>query len=121
MTQPKGPEAARLRQRRREFRHQLRSLPEDALLGSLSLSYGRCGKPRCRCVAGEGHPRWQFTFMKDGKKRVEAVPAAWVDEVRRRVEDGRAFKEALTEVCAANAELWVLERKQRARKPKKRK
>ena len=118
--QPKGPEAARLRQRKYQLLRELR-IPPDALMGSLSLSHGRCGKPSCHCAEGEGHARWQFTFMVEGKKRVEAVPAEWVEEVRRRVEEGRAFKEAITEVFAANAELWTLERKQHARKRRKRK
>jgi len=53
--------------------------------------------------------------MADGKKRVERIPEAWVEEVRERVEAGRQFKEALTEVLTANAELLVLSRKQKRR------
>ena len=120
LNQPKGPEATRLRLERRRLLEKLR-IPENALLGSLALSYGRCGKPSCRCAEGEGHPRWQLTFMLDGKKRVEAVPAEWVEEVRRRADAGRAFRDELTELFAANTQLWVLERKHRARKSKKRK
>ena len=59
--------------------------------------------------------------MKDGKKRVEAIPHDWVEEVRRRVAAGKAAREALTEVLTANAELLALEKKQRGRKRKKRK
>jgi hypothetical protein len=44
---------------------------------------------------------------------VERIPAEWADEVRRRVEAGRAFREAVAEVFALNAELLVLERRQR--------
>jgi hypothetical protein len=53
--------------------------------------------------------------MVDGKKRVERIPNEWVDEVRRQVEAGRAFKEAWSEILVANAELLVLRRRQRAR------
>jgi hypothetical protein len=53
--------------------------------------------------------------MVNGKKRVERIPAEWAEEVRRRVEAGRAFKEAWTEILVANAELLVLERRQRGR------
>lgn len=122
MNQPKGPEATRLRQKRL---HSLRALrvPEDGLLGSLSETHVRCGKPNCRCAkpGEEGHPRWLFTFMVQGQRHVESVPAEWVEELRRRLERGRAFKEAAGELFAANAELWVLERKQRGKKRKKRK
>ena len=51
--------------------------------------------------------------MVEGKKRVESIPEDWVDEVRRRVEEGREFKQAVVEVFAANAQLVVMERRQR--------
>ncbi len=118
--EPKGPEASRLRQRRFELIRRFH-LPEDLLPGSLSLTHRRCGKPTCHCAEEQGHPIWFLTFMASGKKRVERVPAAWAEEVQRRVQAGRQFQDALREVLAANAELLVLWRKQQAqRKPKAR-
>jgi len=110
-----GAAAARLRLRRLT-RLQALKLPPDALPGSLALTYTRCGKPTCRCAqrgAGPGHPGWQLTFMVAGRKRVERIPQEWAEEVRRRVDEGRAFREAVAEVFALNAELLVLERRQR--------
>jgi hypothetical protein len=112
--EPKGPEAARLRQRKFALLRQF-SFPEDLLPGSLCLSHTRCGKPTCHCAKGEGHPVWSLTFMVAGKKRVERIPRDWVDDVRRRVAAGRVFQDALREVLAANAELLVLRRKQQPR------
>ena len=112
--EPKGPEAARLRQRKFSLIRQFQ-LPEDLLPGSLSLTHRRCGKPTCHCASGEGHPIWFLTFMAQGKHRVERIPAEWVDDVRRRVEAGRAFQDAVREVLTANAELLVLHRKQQPR------
>jgi hypothetical protein len=109
--EPKGPEAARLRQRKFGLLRQF-PLPQDLLPGSLSVSHTRCGKPTCHCAKGEGHAAWSLTFMAAGKKRVERIPKQWVDDVRRRVEAGRAFQDALREVLTANAELLVLWRKQ---------
>ena len=109
--EPKGPEAARLRQRKFALLRQFQ-LPQDLLPGSLSVSHTRCGKPTCHCANGDGHPAWSLTFMADGKKRVERIPKDWVDDVRRRVAAGRAFQDALREVLTANAELLVLWRKQ---------
>ena len=57
----------------------------------------------------------ELTFMASGKKRVERIPKDWVEEVRRRVEAGREFQDALREVLTANAELLVLWRKQKTR------
>jgi len=112
--EPKGPEAARLRQRKFALLRQF-PLPQDLLPGSLSVSHTRCGKPTCHCATGEGHAAWSVTFMADGKKRVERIPKDWVDDVRRRVAAGRAFQDALREVLTANAELLVLRRKQQPR------
>jgi len=112
--EPKGPEAARLRQRKFALLRQF-PLPQDLLPGSLSVSHTRCGKPTCHCATGEGHAAWSLTFMADGKKRVERIPKDWVDDVRRRVAAGRAFQDALREVLTANAELLVLRRKQQPR------
>lgn len=109
---PKGQQAARLRQRKFSLLRRLK-IPEDALPGSLSQTYTRCGKPTCHCIRGQGHSSWSLTFMVNGKKRVERIPADWVEPVQRWVEAGRQFKEAVAEVFVANAELLILWRKQR--------
>jgi len=113
-TEPKGPQAARLRQRKFALLRQF-PFPQDLLPGSLSVSYTRGGKPTFHGASGEKHPAWSLTFMAAGKKRVERIPKDWVDDVRRRVEAGRAFQDALREVLTANAELLVLRRKQQPR------
>jgi hypothetical protein len=85
LNQVKGMKAARLRQRKFAVLETL-ELPPDALPGNLSLTHTRCGTPTCHFAQGEGHSVWQLTFMVEGKKRVERIPAEWVDEVRRRVD-----------------------------------
>ncbi len=112
--EPKGPLAARLRKRKFELLRRF-SIPPDLLPGSLTLSRTRCGKPTCHCVEGEGHAAWSLTFMVRGKKHVKRVPQEWADQVRRRVQAGREFQDAVREVLAANAQLLALARKQRRR------
>jgi Family of unknown function (DUF6788) len=112
--EPKGAEAARLRQRKFELLRRFR-IPDHLLPGSLTLSQTRCGKANCHCAEGEGHPVWSLTFMVDGKKQVHRVPSEWIEEVQRRVEAGRQFQQAVREVLAANAQLLVLARRQRRR------
>lgn len=107
----KGALAARLRQRKFELSKRF-GIPEELLPGSLCLTHSRCGKKTCHCVAEQGHPVWLLTFTVKGKKRVERIPREWVEDVRRRVEAGRAFKEAVAEVFAANAQLLALWRRQ---------
>lgn len=108
---PKGPLAARWRQRK--FQGLARyPIPPDLLPGSLSMSRTRCGKPTCHCANGEGHEAWTLTFMSGGKRRVERIPKSWVEQVRQQVEAGREFQDAVREVLTANAELLILARKQ---------
>ena len=110
-----GERAARLRQRKFALLRRYaiaEAVVRDLLPGSLSETRRRCGKPTCHCATGEGHLSAYLTFMVDGRKRVERIPAAWVADVRRRVQAGREFKEAVAEVLAANAQLLVVERQQ---------
>lgn len=110
--EPKGPQAARLRQRKFELLRQF-PIPPDLLPGSVSLTHRRCGHPTCHCASGQGHPIWFLTFMAGGKKRVERIPVEWLEEVQRLVEQGREFKNAVAEVFAANARLLALWRRQK--------
>jgi len=115
MKRPTGPRASKFRQRKFEVLRSLPTIPKDGLLGSLCVQRRRCGKPTCHCVDGDGHEAWSFTFMVEGKKRVVHVPTVWVENIQRRVAQGREFKDAVAEVFAANAELLALELQQRPR------
>lgn len=108
---PQGPQAARWRQRKFDLLRRI-SVPSDLLPGSLSVSRTRCGKPSCHCAQGQGHEAWTFTFMSQGKRRVERLPKAWIDEVRQRVEAGQQLQSAVREILTANAELLILARQQ---------
>lgn len=112
---PKGPQAARLHQRKFELLRHFR-IPPNLLPGSLSLTHRRCGQSTCHCATDtKGHPVWSLTFMAGGRKRVERIPVEWVEEVQRLVEGGREFKQAMAEVFAANAQLLALWRQQKGR------
>jgi hypothetical protein len=112
---PKGPQAARWRQRKFDLLRRF-SIPADLLPGSLTRSHTRCGKPTGHCAEGEGHPAWTWTFMSQGKRRVERIPADWIEQGQQRVPAGHEFQNAVRDVLTANAELLVLARKQRRRK-----
>lgn len=118
--EPRTPRASRLRQRKFEI---IRHLPQlvDQLPGTLTLSYTRCGKPNCRCARDKGHPAWSLTYMLHGERHADRIPAAWAEEVQRRVHAGREFQDAVREVLTANAQLLRLARQQekKARKKKR--
>jgi len=112
----------RLEARRKQLLAELQ-LPSEGLPGSLAQSRRRCGSVGCHCHQGEGHLSWALTFMVDGKKRVEHVPDELVGDVRRRVEEGNAYKSGVAELMAINAQILILERrarKQQAAEAKKR-
>ena len=112
---PKGPLAARWRQRKFDLLRRY-SVPIELLPGSLTVSRTRCGKSSCHCVKGPGHEAWTFTFMAHGKRRVERIPKDWIDDVRQRVEAGHQFLDAVREILTANAELLILARQQQHQK-----
>ncbi len=114
-TEPHGVQVSRLRQRKFELVRRFH-IPADCLPGSLSLTHSRCGKPTCHCASSAGHPSWVLTFMVEGQKRVERVPQELVEDVRRRVDAGREFREAVAEVFTANAQLLALWRRQQRRR-----
>jgi Family of unknown function (DUF6788) len=119
--EPRGPQAARLRQRKFQLLRRF-PIPPDLLPGSLTRSFTRCGNPRCHCAHDKGHEAWTFNFMAaKGQPQVERIPRDWVEEVERRVAAGREFQDAVREVLAANAQLLILARQQRKKKKKKRK
>jgi hypothetical protein len=113
MRDPRGPVAARLRQRKFEILRRF-DIPENLLPGSLSLSHLRCGKPACHCAEHHdpGYPIWTYIFMVEGKKHTQHVPKEMVEEVQKRVAAGREFQDAVREVLATNAQLLVLARQQ---------
>jgi hypothetical protein len=88
-------------------------LPREGLPGSLVESRGRCGSPSCHCQKEGGHPSWTLTFMVERKKRVEHIPNELVEQVQRRVEQGKAYKNGVAELMAINAQLLILERRAR--------
>ena len=90
--------------------------PPEGLPGSLALSHRRCGSATCHChTDAQGHPSWTLTFMAGGGKRVVHVPSDAVEAVRRRVDEGNAYKSAVAEVLAINAQVMVLDRQARRR------
>lgn len=115
--EPHGPQAARLRKRKADLLR-LFPIPDNLLPGSLSESHMRCGKPGCHCAQDKdpGHCFWTLTYMVQARKRTLHIPKDLVEEVRQRVEAGRAFHDAVRQILAANAELLALARQHRRKK-----
>src|SRR3990167_6466627 len=96
MNEPRGAEAARLRQKKFALLRNL-AIPEEALPGSLALTHRRCGKPTCHCAKGKGHPAWSLTFMQDYQWRPETRPFRRPGRRRRR---SNRFHRKSRELCS---------------------
>jgi hypothetical protein len=75
--------------------------------GSLYLLRRKCGKPNCRCVAGELHARWVLTRSEQGKQRLYSVSdqeraqvRRWTDEYRRYQRSRAAWVKAAAALLA---------------------
>jgi hypothetical protein len=51
------------------------------LRGTLTTFRRRCGKPSCRCAAGEPHESPALTFTEDGRTKTLTLSASEVAEV----------------------------------------
>src|SRR5258708_2415378 len=71
---------------------------EQVLAGTLTEQTRRCGKPGCRCAAGDPHgPYAYFTPRPAGRGRARYVPAALAQVVRRYLGRGERVEAVLAE------------------------
>jgi hypothetical protein len=95
----------RLRARRAQLARQLPDV-ELTLYGSLQTQGRRCGKPGCRCAAGELHGPYVYLAVRTGRRtRLLYIAAELAEEVARRVEVTSRIEEVLAEISAINLEL----------------
>jgi hypothetical protein len=59
---------------------------------------------------------WSLTFSNRGKRRVERVPEAWLEELEEAILQTQAYMDAIKEVMAINIELMAQTRRQRQEK-----
>lgn len=105
----------KLQARRQELRETL-VMPAEGLSGSLiMIKRGFWGKARRR-FTGQEPPRWTLTYMAEGKKRVDYVSNDMIEDVRLKVEEGNAYKHGVAELMALNAQIMLLERRERRRR-----
>ena len=97
---------AALRKRRATLLRQLPAL-DSILRGSIIERYKRCGKPNCHCVDGPGHgPKYYLSVTPSkGRPQMDYVPLDYHEEVTQFLENHRAVREILEEICEINREL----------------
>lgn len=71
---------------------------ERFLRGTLSERSSKCGKPNCRCAAGEGHRSLYLVQSYAGKVRQICIPKALQDPVRHAVAEYQQMQRLIDEV-----------------------
>ena len=80
------------------------------LRGSLSERSSKCGKPNCRCAAGEGHSSLYLVQGEAGKIRQICVPKGLHDPVRQAVAEYQEMQRLLGEVSDLEWRRFLAER-----------
>jgi hypothetical protein len=67
---------------------------EPMVQGSFYLLRRKCGKPNCRCAAGQLHASYVLTRSEAGKDRLYSVPKEQRAEVRKWAAEYRRYQRA---------------------------
>ena len=96
------------------FLNQVASL-WPALKGSLAQVRKPCIRPTCpACASGKKHPAVLLSFTQNGRRRCRYVPAAFVAQMQKAVDNGRRLEALLYEIGPAMLQAY---REQRASLP----
>ena len=113
----KSLSAAEIRRERARLARRLGRRGE-IMKGSLVMRSTRCGEPGCKCAKGEKHgPYLYVSVFREGRTRSVYVPQHLEREVRRWVENYRAFKKLSAVISSAQiGRVRVHVREQRRRR-----
>jgi len=80
--------------------------------GSLSETYGKCGKPTCHCAksGSRGHgPSWLLTRTVDGKTVAQRIPSGpAVEQSKQHVAEYKRFRELARELIEISDQICDL-------------
>lgn len=84
----------------RRFRSRLTQLIQQhwLLCGTLSVRSRKCGKPTCRCSAGDLHTSLYLVQSQKGQPRQVCIPKDWENRVRQGVTDYQELQRLLEEL-----------------------
>ncbi len=84
----------------------------DMRPGSLSETYGKCGKPTCHCAksGSRGHgPSWLLTRTVDGKTVAQRIPSGpAVEQSKQQVAEYKRFRELARELIEISDQICDL-------------
>jgi uncharacterized protein DUF6788 len=95
---------------RLQLLRQIRQLAQEAIYGSLSETYRRCGNPGCRCHHGgpKHGPHLYISYRgKTGKTTGYYVPQAVAAQIRQGVQAWAQLQDCLHELATLNKEQLI--------------
>jgi hypothetical protein len=96
-----------LRARRAQLVRQLPDL-QATLHGAVQRQMRQCGRPGCRCAAGELHGPYLYLAVRMGQRTGLLYVAAEVaDTIQRHVETTGRIEAAFADISAINLELFA--------------
>ena len=91
----------------REILDQIRRT-KPFLVGSLTVTMKRCGKPRCRCAEeGPIHETALLTWKEENRTRTLYVPRRLRGEVARWVQEARLLRERMERMSEAQRRFLI--------------
>jgi hypothetical protein len=81
---------------------------EPMVQGSFYLLRRKCGKPNCRCAAGQLHASYVLTRSEAGKDRLYSVPKEQRAEVRKHAAEYRRYQRARAVLVKRHLRLLAL-------------
>ena len=100
-------------ERERHARSRATKLVHDRslILGSLVEMARTCGKPNCKCNAGEKHKSWYLALRHEGKRKMIHIPRVCENEIFEGVKTYRELWEQMEIISEANLQRITSSRK----------
>jgi len=85
--------------------------------GTLSVRRLTCGKPSCRCHAGEKHVALYLSYSKEGRVHQVFVPREAEAQVREWVRNYASVRELLERISEMYRERLAVQKSRRSQRP----
>ena len=81
-------------------------LMDNLIRGSLITRRVKCGKPNCRCAAGDGHKSFYLSSYYHGRTYMDYVPKSYKEWISRGIDDYGLIQNLLAQLTEINLELF---------------
>lgn len=78
----------------------------DMIRGSLITRRIKCGKPNCRCAAGDGHTSFYLSSYYHGRTYMDYVPKSYKEQMSGGIESYGLIQNLLAQLTEINLELF---------------